>query len=439
MLRKLLIAARLLVILLLANMLLVNSIVAYAGTTDVKVETTGYGDTYREALLNALLDAVAQVRGLQTSTKEFLKLEFQQIVKGDAASASIQSIGVEERVSTRVKGWLKSYRVISSGKDKKDGHWVVEISALVPKPAEGRLKDSRKTLAVMPFRVSQTALQIDSGDGETKTVSAIMVSKRLADQLRVNFSQLGKVSVVNRQFGPEVFSEQALLSSELVPASEAANLGSVIGADYLLLGNIYRFETELKDRKFYNAKIETAKDRIELYYQVVDAYTQKIIWANTIDFEFDKEKEQTLHEKLSDDEKYLDLADTLTALSGLISSEVLSHLYPPKVVSISGQQLYISHGATALKIGTLLNIYNPGRTLKDPDTGRTLLLDGERLGQAEIIDLRPDYAVASLISGDLNQINDKVALRRASVDAKSQPIEDKRYSTPGESDAPVSW
>ncbi len=434
MLRKLFIAAG-----LLLSMLLANSIVVYAETTDVKVEATGYGDTYREALLSALLDAVAQTRGLQTSTKEFLKLEFQQTVKGDASLASMQSIGVEEQVSTRVKGWLKSYRVISSGKDKKDGHWVVEISALVPKPVDERLKDNRKTLAVMPFRVSQIAFQIDGGDGATKAVSAITVSKRLADQLRANFSQLGKISVVNRQFGPEVFSEKALLSSELVPASEAANLGSVIGADYMLLGTIYRFESELKDRKFYNATIETAKDRIELYYQVIDTYTQKIIWANTIDFEFDKEKQQTLQEKLSDDEKYLDLADTLTALSDLISSEVLSHLYPPRVVSISGQQLYISHGAKALQIGTLLNIYNPGRTLKDPDTGRTLLLDGESLGQAEIIDLRPDYAVANLISGDLNKINDKVVLRRASADAQSPAMEDKRYSTPGESDAPVSW
>lgn len=423
----------------IAVLLLLINIVAHAGTTDVNVEATGYGDTYREALLNALLDAVGQVRGLQASTKEFLHLEFQHIVKDDVAPISIGKVGVEERVSTRVKGWLKSYRVLSSGKDKKDGHWIVEVSAVVPKPDEARLKDSRKTLAVMPFRVSQSFFQISNGDGENRAVSAIVVSKRLADQLRVNFVQLEKFSVINRQFGAEVYTEKALLSSELVPPSEAANLASVIGADYMLLGNIYRFESEFKDRKFYDAKIKTAKDRVELYYQLVDAHTQKIIWANTLDFEFDKEKQQTLQQKLSDDEEYLDLVDTLSALSGEISAQTLSHLYPPKVIAVSGQQLYISHGAKALKIGTVLNIYQAGKVLQDPDTGRPVILDGEQLGQTEIIDLQPNYAVGSLINGDFHQINDKVVLRSLSVDSQTQKTDDKRYSTPGESDAPVSW
>jgi|GEM_PF-1199724 len=426
--------------LIIAITLFFYSSLAYPATIDVKVETTGYGETYREALLNALLDAVGQVRGLQTSTKEFLNLEFQQMVHDDVMPITIQTISEEERVSTRVKGWLKSYRVLSSGKDSKAGHWVVEISAVVPKPENERLKDSRKTLAVMPFRIPSVTFNIGNSYGESIKVPAVSVSMRMADQLRANFSQIGKFSVINRQFGPEVLSEKALLGSELVPPSEAANLGSVIGADLMLLGKIYRFETETRDKKFYNSTDTIIKDRIELYYQIVDAHTQKILWANTIDFYFDKEKQQTLAEQLADDEEYSSLTDTLNALSVLISGEVLSHIYPPKVISVKGKSIIISHGGKALGLGNILKIYGAGKTVKDPDTGRPLVIDGEMLGEIEITDLRPEYAIGTLVKGDIGKVNVKVVLRgKARESQATQQTEEKRYSTPGDSDAPVSW
>ena len=423
--------------LVIAVMLFFCSTFVYSATVDVKVETTGHGETYREALLNALLDAVGQVRGLQASTKEYLKYEFHQMVHEDVVPIAIQTISEEERVSTQVKGWLKSYRVISSGKDSKDGHWVVEISAVVPKPEDERLKDSRKTLAVMPFRIPSTTFNINNGYGETESVPAVSVSMRMADQLRASFSQLGKFSVVNRQFGPEVLSEKVLLGSELVPPSEAANLGGVIGADLMLLGQIYRFETEVRDEKFYNSTDTIITDRIELYYQIVDSHTQKILWANTIDFEYDKEKEQTLAEQLRDDEEYSSLTDTLNALSVVISSEVLNHIYPSKVVSVKGKSIYISHGGKALEVDSILKVYGPGDTVKDPDTGRPLVLDGEILGEIEILELRPEYAIGTLIKGDIGKINEKVVLR--SKAQATQHTEAKKYSTPGDSDAPVSW
>ena len=426
--------------LLIAATLLFYSSFAFPATVDVKVETTGHGETYREALLNALLDAVGQVRGLQASTKEFLNLEFQQMVHDDVMPITIQTLSEEERVSTQVKGWLKSYRVLSSGKDSKDGHWVVEISAVVPKPEDERLKDSRKTLAVMPFRIPSTTFNIDNGYGESISVPAVSVSMRMADQLRANFSQLGKFSVINRQFGPEVSSEKALLGSELVPPSEAANLGSVIGADLMLLGQIYRFETETRDKKFYNSTDTIISDRIELYYQIVDAHTQKVLWANTIDFDYDKEKQQTLAEQLRDDEEYSSLTDTLNALSVVISREVLNHIYPPKVISIKGKSIYISHGGKALEVDNVLKVYGPGETVKDPDTGRPLVLDGELLREIEILELRPEYAIGILVKGDIGKINKKAVLRSKAIETQAtQQTEEKRYSTPGDSDAPVSW
>ena len=423
----------------LATNVLFFCLTAYGEIEDVKIETTGYGETYREALINALLDSVSQVRGLQVSTKEFLNIELQQIIKDDAVSISSQKIGEEERIASRAKGWLTSYRILSAGKDKKNGHWVVEVSAVVPKSLDERIKDTRKTLAVMPFRFSQPAFLIFDKQGNQKSLAAASVSIRLADQLRVNLSNLGKFSIINRQFGPEVVSEKALLSTELVSPSEAANLGNILGADYMLLGRIYRFESIVKSKDFYGSGFKTVKDEAELYYQIVDSHTQKIIWADSLEFHFDKERQLSLEEKLSDEDRYSGLMDTLNALSDLISGQILMNLYPPKVVSISGDKVFISHGARALSIGNLIDVFKQGKMVNDPDTGRSLLLEGELIAQLEIVKLQPEYAVAKLVNGDISQIDKKVILRRKPVKDDAEEENEKRYSTPGDSDAPVSW
>jgi len=407
---------------LFATTLLFCSTFVYPATDDVKVETTGYGETYREALLNALLNAVGQVRGLQASTKEFLNLEFQQMVPVGVTPIAIQAIREDERVSASAKGWLKSYKVLSSGESIKNGRWVVELSAVVPQPEEKRLTDERKTLAVIPFKVPSLTFNIEKESGKSSSMSAAFFSMRMAEQLRANFLQLGKFSVISQEFGSGVSSEIALLGLELLPASEAANLAGTIGADLMLIGKIYRFETEIRSRKPFNL----ISNHVELYYQIVDAHTQRILWANTIDFDFDKRKKQ-----LHDDKEYSNQIDMLNALSTVISREVLSHIYPPKVISVKGKKIYISHGGKSLKAGDILNVYESEGTIMEPDFGQPHPLDGEIHGVIKIIELRPEFAIGKLIEGDIDRINKKVVLRNKPLKSKVRKhIEEGPHSAP---------
>lgn len=412
-------------ILFTASLLFCSTFV-YPAPADIKVETTGYGETYRAALLNALLNAVGQVRGLQASTKEFLNLEFQQMVPVGVTPIAIQAIREDDRVSTSAKGWLKSYKVLSSGESSRNGRWVVELSAVVPQPEEKRLTDERKTLAVIPFKVPSLTFNIEES-GKSSSMSAAFVSMRMAEQLRANFLQLGKFSVISQEFGSGVSSEIALLGLELLPASEAANLAGTIGADLILIGKIYRFETEI--RKPFNL----ISHHVELYYQIVDVHAQKILWANTIDFDFDfdKRKQQSLEKQIHDDKEYSNQIDMLNALSTVISREVLSHIYPPKVISVKGKKIYLSHGGNSLKAGDILNVYELGGAIKEPDFGQPHPLDGEIHGVIEIIELRPEYAIGKLIEGDIGRINKKVVLRNKPLKSKvSKHTEEDPHSAP---------
>jgi len=89
----------------------------FAKTELVEKQASGYGADYQEALTSALMDAVRQVRGLQVSTEKQLKLDFQHLIK-DKTEKKQATIGVEEDIFTRSKGWVNSYSVISTEKPK---------------------------------------------------------------------------------------------------------------------------------------------------------------------------------------------------------------------------------------------------------------------------------------------------------------------------------
>lgn len=404
---------------------LLFSMSVFAKTELVEKQASGYGADYQEALTSALMDAVRQVRGLQVSTEKQLKLDFQHLIK-DKTEKKQATIGVEEDIFTRSKGWVNSYSVISTEKPKDNNDtWKVTILAKIPMHESAMKDDKRDSIAVMPFRFSHPTFSIDASG---KPSNAYQMSGRIRDRVQTAFTQTQQFAVVNRSFGSEFASEKALLSSDNVSPNEASRLGNVVGADFMVVGNIYDLSTKVEEKDFYGMKKVTMTDRIDMSYQLIEVATQKVLWADTITEELDRKEDE-------------DPTTSLDAAAMLILSGVMDVLYPVKVLDVvSEDEIYLNQGSARLFAEDALALHSAGRVMKDPDSGREIKIEGRKLGVLTVVETMATHSVAKLSEGDLSKVKPGAIVRALKSADKPDPYKDKEVrATAGSSEAPVNW
>jgi curli biogenesis system outer membrane secretion channel CsgG len=396
-----------------------------AKTESVSKTTTGFGSDYQEALTSALMDAVRQVRGLQVSSEKQLRLDFQQIVNNSVESKSA-TIGVEEQIFTRSKGWVESYEVTNVKKPANSGDvWSVTINAKIPQHQSLVQDEKRSSIAVMPFRFTHPTFSIN--DMGTPS-SAYQISSRLRDEIQTSITKTQQFAVVNRSFGNEFASEKALLSSDNVPAAEASRLGQVAGADLMIVGNIHDLATVVERKEFYGMVKTKMTDRIDLSYQLIEVATQKILMADSLKQEFERsEKDET---------------STLEDVSNAVVSGILDNIYPVKVMDVVAKdEIYLNQGQVRVKEGDVFALYGKGRTLTDPNTGMPIKVEGKKMGQLSVVTVMAGYAVAELTDGDFSKVEKGAVVKRlTSTSSSGNAQADKEVRpTAGSSEAPIQW
>lgn len=397
------------------------SAIVFAKTELVEKKATGYGVDYQEALKSALMDAVRQVRGLEVASEKQLKIDFDQLIT-DKTERHLVSVGVEEDIFSRSKGWVQSYSVVSTEKPKSaNDTWKVSIIAKIPVHESVMKDDKRYSIAVMPFRFSHATFSIDDLG---KPSNGYQMSGRIKDRIQSAFTQTGQFAVLNRGFGDEFSSEKALLSSDNVSATEASRIGNVVGADFMVVGNIYDLATK-EQKEFYGMKSKIT-DRVDLSYQLIEVATQKVLWADTLTQEIDRKKDDNTNV-------------TLDAVAMLVLSGVLDVLHPIKVLDVvSPEEIYLNQGSARLKKDDVLVLYSSGRTMKDPDSGREINIEGKKLGQLTVLETMATHSVVKLTEGEFGEVSRGAIVR--TLKDKPDPYKDKEVrETAGSSEAPIKW
>lgn len=397
---------------------------AWTQTVLKEENATGYGPTYQKALAAALFNAVNQSKGLTVQSEKQLRVDIEHLFNEKVHSVK-GSIGVEEQIFTLSKGWIDSYSVTNSREpSSKDGKWSVSITAKIPHHQTSVEGDSRKRIAVMPFRFAHSTFAIDQlGTGS----SAYQLSKRIRDRILTTLTQSQQMLVLNREFNSDFTSEKALLSSDNVPPREAARLGNMAGADYMVVGNIHKLQTESETKEFYGMRKTTMTDKIDLSYQLIEVASQKVEWADTIKAEVVRKDEESTDE-------------TLDHVGKLVTASILDLLFPIKVLDVaSADQIYLNQGEARLEAGSELALYTEGRTLTDPDTGIEIKIDGKKVATLVVDQAEAKYSIASLKEGSVDRVK-KGDIVRLLIAENADPHADKEVrETPGSSEAPVQW
>lgn len=246
---------------------------AFAATTDVTRESEGYGATQKEALANALADAVTQVRGASAGLDRNVKETLNTVAAGGAVIVT-QTAEAQQDVFAVSGGYVRSYQVLESRQTDKG--YFVRIRAVVPQ-FESDIKDQGKQrIAVMPFRISADEFTIaDHGN-------PVSFSQRLADKVQSQLSKEPGVVLVNRDFFAELGLEKAVLAADAAPG-ELTKIGASVGADFLLVGRIDEARTEIVAGP-YGMK-DSKTDEIRISWRMIEAASGKVLRAGDIAFD----------------------------------------------------------------------------------------------------------------------------------------------------------
>jgi len=199
-----------------------------------------------------------------------------------------------------------------------------------------------------------------------------------------------------------ILEEQDFANSNKA-AGDAAFEGELKNADLIFFPEVlaFSFYRTLKEVPNLPGKYKRSdRGSIKMHIRVVNSRTgtkEKII-RNQVSF-------QTGSELTSDKSKIPangNLTQMILDISAKSADSLVDHLFPMKVIKRNGLKVYLNRGDDgSLKKGMVLNIYNPGEALIDPDTGENLGSAEEYVGQIKIERVNPKFSIAIIQKSDL--------------------------------------
>lgn len=394
---------------------------AQAKMVDVTRSVTGVGPTYQEALNSALYTAVQQVRGAEVGIDKNVA-SIINIVSSKRSDIVTFEQNVTYDIYADTHGWLKSYEVLSINEPKAEGgQWTVKASVVVPRFETDVMPDDKRiTIAVAPFTTSKSRYDI-----EGEVLSASDVSQRIAEDVQTNLTQNGRFAVVNRGQAQAMNKEFSLLGSNMVSAEQASRLGQIAGADFMVVGSIRHLGKPTRSKTYYGSDFNSNRIQVEISYQVVEVASQRMVWADNV---------RTITKPDVNFESY----QLFDEVAHKIAAAATTTIYPVKVLDIvSNDLIYLTQGGMSVQVGDQLAVLASGKSVKDPDTGEQLMVNGPQLAVVEVTGVEAKYAMAKLLNGDVTQFSASSVLKplAAVQAAPSAP----NPVTPGSSAAPLKW
>ena len=406
-----------------------------------EVTARGYGDNPEQAVTNALVAAVRQAGGVTLSVNPDFRRQVSEWViqrQGDVTTwTGTRTSVAEPRLPTL--GSLDSYEVTAVTQED-NALWRADVKAvlLLQRPP-GPDRSHLPAIVVAPFTSDASEYTL----GET-TLPAAQVRRQLHANLVDAFAQSGRFRVLDRANLDVREAEQALLRDEAGEPRELLRLGKTKGADLLLVGHIEAFDIGDDERTFYGARFQGYEPYVRLRYRLIDAAGGEVLEAGLYDWQQSEASVRQLARQQKRDHRNHPerLADLVyPRIARALAAAASDTLYPVQVLKTDGDRVYLSHGQGRLEVDSIVNVYRPVEPLEDPQTGLTIRMESDALASLEVIEVRPDYAVARLTQGDgVPRPGDRVRAPHPGRDtATDMEPPAGQPESPGSSPMPLNW
>jgi len=404
-----------LTIFLFISLCFVNTI--YAQNNIEVREVTATGETRELAVINGLIEALQQIKGIQLSAIKELKSNFSESMSSTGTneqnSSSFNSENQKD-ILTKTKGYIKSYEVLNAEKKQEGISWEVTLSVSIPVyKTPGNSPNTRRKLAVIPFHCSKNNFLFG-----TKNISGKKLSRQFTQKVVSEITQTRKFSVLDREYIDEYVKEKKIILSGNTPASEQIKLGEVLGVDYLIVGNIT--DASLEKHPYH---IELTGESGYKYfgifnidYRIIVMATRQIKWSDSISVD-------VIDDELSHLVTIENMQQFLIRKSAkAMINSLMNNIYPIRVVNVSiDGEIVLNQGGSSVIAGNVFEVFRPGKVDYDPYTHESLGASEEYIADIIITRVIPKKSYATLTTNQKIKISKGDICRRKKVVTYYEP------------------
>lgn len=363
---------------------------SYAAIEERAVTARGEGVSLQSALQQALANAVGEAFGIELSSESLSSSVATTVDTSDLSAAvfvDVLSQAVREKVSTNDNQPVTGYRVLS---DRHDANgWIVEVEMRYAYYQPVGQPSARRTAVVVGRNKGDEFLR-------DRVEQALVASRRF--------------DVVTRRDQKLFDAEKSFIKGDDAGRSERARIGGAQGADYLVVVDALNFGHAVNRESILPATGEKLYDSVlNLKYsiEVLEFTTHELKWKKQ--FSESKSTQQYLNNGSAWVAKYVD-----GSLNSAIE-EMISTIYPMRVISQEGETFLVNRGNQYLKGHEQFTVYKEGLALIDPETGESLGSSETEVGTAEVVEVFPKYSRLRLTSGSLSPSSDYIVRNSTKV------------------------
>lgn len=350
----------------------------------VTVNAVGTGDSVKNAVYDALSQALGQVNGMQMSSKERSAISSVRVeaeAMGQKGVAELNSESFQQEIQAATKGVIKSYEVRALERDPYDSRMInVALSATIAK-YEVSKQANRNRIAVLPFHV-------DDPNDNVQTSFA----KNLGQGLVGYLTQSRKFAVLDRDFETETNKELDSLKGANVPVEEMARLGNRLGTDFIVVGKINEAVAKkwFKKMKSTGKKFPMSRYGGAFTYRVIDVATGQIMFSQ-------------LYDGIKTHQGALpDISRIAKNDAQVVGRRIVDGIFPLVVVSVSGKSLYLGQGGETVKKGQKYTLIQYGKMMVDPYTKESLGREEIAVGVVQVSDVQAKASRARILKCSLD-------------------------------------
>jgi len=341
-------------------------------------ESSGTGSSAeRETAIFKALDEALSKQGCQLNTEVRLKLMAETKRLNDSKVRRVEQSVASD--FSRVSGELLRWWDIRSEAD--DGEkCTVQVLAVVAKiKAQAGASSTRKTLAVLPFKL----------DGDARLNDRVVPAGTIGSQLR----EAGVTYLVNsRKFAvldktlTEELDRLVGQNPSADPVQRAIDVARKLGAQYAVVGLVDGLSVER--RRIGTLDVPSIEGTASL--RIIELSSRQTVLASS----FPLANLNGLD--LSGGRPENSIAD---ALGRAMADRTLETIYPFKVAALNGpDEVVLNRGGDVLSVGERFDLFNPGEEIKDPSTGESLGVAERKIGTVEIARVLPKVSYAKIIA-----------------------------------------
>ena len=365
--------------------------ISFAAVEFKTVQSIGTGSTLKDAVNNALSEAIGRVNGLSLETKSQMNsIEISQVDNNNENYFAGESYKKSVKEATR--GAVAGYDVVSQGQNDR-GQWEVTLSVQVAKYLQSKIA-GRKRIAVMPLRVSDRSFIIE-GRLIDKTATKRIMGQDIVSAL----VQSRRFTVLDREYIRETVGEQMMITSGNVPVTEMARLGQELVADYILVGTLedFNFKTSKINMQSSGRELTSRTGKVEISYRIIDIATRQIAFS-----EYAKFKITESDIKKVDSSFGLENIESILCMISAerIGKKILNAIYPVLVVSVSGETVVLGQGGSGIKQGETYDVFEYGNTMTDPYTKESIGREEIYAATIEVTRVNPKQSYAKIVKSE---------------------------------------